>query len=453
MITSPTPTWLSVADVGQRFVDYFRASGYQQMNSSKLLSDKLPMTFVMSAGMVQFEELSTTKRSGDHFVLIQNCFRHFDMSLVGGSRFHLSLFQMPGAFAFGPIDRSATVALIWGLVTECYGFDPGQLYVTYSLGAQVAGQYFEADEITATAWRTLGLPADHLYGIEGTDNFWIMKDRMIGITDSRKCGPTTEVFYDRGEQLSCGVSCQPGCSCGRFVEFSNTLFITYQITDNDRIVPLAEPFVELVIGRERVAALLQDVDSVYAIDNLRPLIEQVGCFGEDGILLPDERHYHEWRLVDHLRALLFLFHDGAPPPVKKGGHEHIIKVLIREMLTSQRMLGIGDPGFLPVMLRLAGEEYPEIGGVEDLFTLYVSEEAARFWPTVEKGLTHFEADLRKGMAISPEAILHFEKEEGVPHLLLAHLLRLKGIDFDLAAYQAVLARFQRENKGRVDENE
>jgi alanyl-tRNA synthetase len=435
-------------------VDYFLSLGYQEKLSSSLLSEKLPMTFVMSAGMVQFEDLTPAKCSGNHYVLIQNCFRHFDMDLVGNSDFHLSLFQMPGAFDFNPIDREGTIHYVWDLLTEWFGFDPERLYVTYSTGAEVEGHCFPEDKETAAAWKSVSLPRGHLLGLPGKNNFWRMSDRMIGITNSRKCGPTTEVFYDRGVELACGSGCQPGCQCGRFVEFMNNLFITKMITDDNRVDSLPEPFVEIVIGRERVAALLQGAGSVYEIDNLLPLIEEVRCFTHAELLPPADRTHHERLLVDHLRALLFLFNDGAPGPEKKGGREHIIRVLIRELLTSEWMLGIVDPGFQRSMLLLVRALYPRLSpSAYEKFTKHVTEEGLRFRRTVSVGLSRFERELRAGKLVDGEDLLYYEKEQGVPHSLIAHLLWQKHLAFDQTKYQAALNRFQQDSRNQSNATE
>jgi alanyl-tRNA synthetase len=430
---------LSVDEVGKTFLTYYRALGYQEISGGSLLSEALPMTFVMSAGMVQFEQLSQQPRQGNQFVLIQNCFRHFDLDKIGNSDFHLSLFQMPGAFRFGPVDRIQTIDQIWQLLTQEYGFNPERLFITYFGGGQIGTQILPADLETYTAWRAAGVPEQQILDRPITDNFWRQSAHMVGIVNSRKCGPTTEVFFDRGSHLSCGPACHPGCSCGRFIEIMNSLAITWFIDEKtEQISPLEEPFIETVIGRERVAALLQGADSVYAIDNIQPLTRQVHCFAKPGPLPVSQQRKHEHQLVDHLRALLFLVRDGAPPP-GRGGQARLMRILTRELFTSRRLLGISDPGFLRSMLYMAEEIYPDLAPARARFMEYTEGEEWRFKHTLQTGMRCFEQEHRKkgNPLVTGQEILHYEKQHGIPPPLLESLLRQKQIPYNREDHQVV----------------
>jgi len=424
---------LSVEEVGDRFLEYYRHLGYDSILGSSLLDDSLPMSFVMSAGMVQFESMFGKRRGGDHFALIQNCFRYFDLDRIGESNVHLSLFQMPGAFDFGPVNRGRTISRIWDLLTNVYGFDPASLSVTYFIGGEVDGQTLPPDEEAALAWHNVGLSRERIVGLGAESNFWSQTRLAVGRANSRKRGPNTEVFYDRGEAYGCGVNCEPGCGCGRFVEFLNTLFITHQFDERlHRLIPMAEPFTEVVIGRERVACILQGKESVFEIDTIYPLIQQLRCFSKP---LPVEIEgldpvRFERILVDHLRALLFLTVDGAPPP-GKGGRARLIRKLIRELLTSQRLLGISDPGFMRSMILTALEIYPQLALAQKRLLGYLSEERERFERTVQVGLYDLEAILQQnGGSINANDVFALENKHGLPLPLLRYRLWQKNIQID-----------------------
>lgn len=427
-------------EIGQRFVEYFARLGYEPIPGSSLLDKSVPMSFVMSAGMVQFEKLSDGRRKGDHFVLIQNCFRYFDLEQIGTSRTHLSLFRMPGAFDFGPVDRQRTIKQIWTLLTEEYGFAPHELVVTYFSGDTIDGQVIPADVETASAWRAVGLPAERIIGLPATSNFWMQTSLAVGSRNSRKRGPTTEVFFDRGAEYACGSTCAPGCSCGRYVEFLNTLFITLGIDDHTHeLGPLEEPFTEIVIGEERVAFLLQGRDSVYETDKVCPLIQQVRCFSKP--LSVDiqglDASKFEQILVDHLRALLFLTADGAPPP-GKGGRARLMRILIREFLTSQQMLGISDPGFMRSMVLTALKVYPSLESASSMLMNFVVNEQEIFERTVQVGLYDLEGILQRSKGqIRAEDIVALEKIHGLPIAFLRYQLWQKHIDFNEEEYKAV----------------
>lgn len=433
--TQVSQTHMNVEEIGNRFLDYHSSLGYEMIPGSSLLDDSIPMSFVMSAGMVQFERLADKKRGGDHFALIQNCFRYFDLEQIGDSNTHLSLFQMPGAFDFGPVNRQRTICQIWDLLIEVYGLNPSSLFVTYFNGGEIDGQVLPPDLETAQAWDAIGLPTDHIVGLGVESNFWKQTSLAVGPQNSRKRGPNTEVFYDRGVQYSCGTTCQPGCSCGRFVEFLNTLFITFQFDPHThQLILLDEPFTEIVIGRERLALILQGKDSVFEIDSVSPLIQQLRCFSKplpveiDG-LAPVK---FERILVDHLRALLFLTADGAPPP-GKGGRARLMRKLIRELWTSQRLLGISDSGFMRSMIMTALELYPQLAPVQKRLLGYLAEEHERFERTVQVGLYDLEAILKRGNhQISREDAFALESEHGLPLPLLRYRLWQKDAAFTQA---------------------
>ena len=417
---------LTIEEVGQRFLSYYRELGYQELPSSSLLTDSLPMTFVMSAGMVQFELLADQARESDRFALIQRCFRHFDIEEAGKSEAHLSLFHMPGAFRFGKIDRRRVVEEIWRLLTDVYGFNPENMAVTYFVGGEIENTYLPEDQATAHVWEEVGMKPHQIFGMPAESNYWRQSAHMVGIVNSRKCGPNTEVFYDRGERYSCGANCKPGCPCGRFIEFSNTLFIEKYVDENGTLHSLDEPFTEVVIGQERVGMLLQKLSSVYEIETVAPLVQQVRCFSVSGMLSEMEIRHYEHIIADHLRSLIFLIKDGTPPP-GRGGRARLIRILVRELLTAKEILGITDPAFLRSMLYVAADLYPETTSAHQRARRYIAEEEIRFQETLRKGLERLNRQIEKGEEIGEKTALDYQKRYGIPLSLLNSHLQQKGI--------------------------
>ncbi|HEY72314.1 MAG TPA: hypothetical protein G4N99_03500 [Thermoflexia bacterium] len=451
LTVKPTRQALDSAKVGQRFLEYYQADGYEVIPGSSLLDPSVPMSFVMSAGLAQVETSAMLRggRVGDRYALLQNCFRYFDLVNVGESDIHLSLFQMPGAFTFGPVSKRDTIARIWGLLTKAYGFHPDSLWVTYFAGDEVAGHTFGPDLETYQAWRRAGVPPDRIVGLGAEHNFWKQGASVVGAEHVPKCGPNTEVFFDRGAHLSCGATCCPGCGCGRFVEFLNTLFITLHIDDDTAIVkPLEEPFTETVVGTERVAMLLQGASSVFEIDSVQPLIEHVRDFTQAQALPVADRIRHERILVDHIRALLFLVADGAPPP-GKGGRARLMRKLVREMLTSQKLLDIPDPAFIRSLvestLDLYTDQHPRLSSAQNKLLEYVTDERGRFERTLQAGRRQLDRLLtRQGKRhISGEDMLDLEKRHGVPEPLLEVILTQRQVRFSQQAYRAAHARWRR----------
>jgi alanyl-tRNA synthetase len=441
---------LRVWDVGSRFTDYYASQAYGVIPGSSLLDPSVPMTFVMSAGLVQVETSARLQggRTGSRYALLQNCFRYFDMTKVGASATHLSLFQMPGAFTFGPLSKRESIAQIWRLLTEVYCFQAESLWVTYFAGGQVAGCEFQSDWETARAWREMGLPPEHIVALGADSNFWKQGGSVVGKAHAPKCGPNTEVFFDRGDYLRCGPACRPGCDCGRFVEFLNTLFITLHIDEQRDIVkPLEEPFTETVVGAERVAMLLQEAPSVFEIDSIRPLVDHVRLFSKVSRPVISDRSRHERIIADHVRAILFLTADGAPRP-GRGGRARLMRKLVREMLTGQKLLEIADSSFVPSLMQLALSLYvdqqPHLARSCTRAIERVEVERNRFERTLESGRRNLDRILtqRADCEFGPEDIRNMEKRHGVPPALLETMLIQCDARFSRQDHQTLAQRRQ-----------
>jgi alanyl-tRNA synthetase len=438
MMTAALGQQSDLAQIKQRFVEHYCAEGYAHIPGSSLLDPSVPMSYVMSAGLVQVETSATLHggRTGTRYTLVQNCFRYFDMAKVGHSAMHLSLFQMPGAFTFGPANRTIAIARIWQLLIDGYGFSPDSLWATFFAGGAATGHHFEPDWETQRAWIEVGMVPEHIVGLEAEHNFWKQGASVVGDTQAPKCGPNTEVFFDRGTQLSCGPTCAPGCTCGRFVEFLNTLFITMHI--DGIIEPLAEPFTETVVGAERVAMLLQGAASIYEIDTVHPLMAMVREAAGTVPPLVQDGSIHERVIVDHIRALLFLTADGAPRP-GKGGRARLMRKLIRELLTSMRLLRIADMALVHNLANTVAvlETNPHLPAYVDKVCDYIAAEKTIFDRTVRAGMRKLEAMLEEGDIpnFNGADMVKMEKQHGVPRALVEIALRQKRVRFDPETYQ------------------
>ncbi len=440
---------LSTGEVGQAFLRHYAGEGFKPIPGSSLQDPSVPMSFVMSAGLVQVETSARQYegRLGDRYALVQRCFRHFDLDRIGDSDLHLSLFHMPGAFLFGPVDKAATIARTWRLLIEVYGLPMDRLWVTYFAGDPVAGRRFTADHEVRDVWLNLGLPAARIVGLGAAYNFWKQGASVVGKEHVPKCGPNTEVFYDRGAHLACGPACQPGCPCGRFVEFLNMLFITWHIEDGAGIVrPLETPFTETVLGAERIAMLLQGAPSVFEIDVICPLVELVRRLARAQSLSTTDQIRQERILVDHLRALLFLTADGAPPP-GRGGRAYLMRRLTRGVLTAQRILGIPVGStrlLLQTALNLYAGEHPQLDTAQELLHDYIANEHGRFQRTLDRGQRFLDRLLKQhgDGRISGAEMVRFEKQYGIPKPLLEAMLGERQIQYSPDAYQTAYRQWR-----------
>ena len=264
-----------------------------------------------------------------------------------------------------------------------------------------------------------------------------------GAEPTRKCGPNTEVFFDRGEMWSCGAQCQPGCRCGRFVEFANSLFISAEVDrETNALHPLETPFNETVIGTERVAMISQNRASVFEIDCLRPLVDKVCSFGTWSKADASFKRATEI-VADYVKALLFLAADGAPPP-GKGGRRRIVKLLVREVLAQQRVLGIPSLDFLPELVQaivaLYGQRYPRLSSGRQRLLGYFASENARFERTLERGYRVLKRMIEtEGRAPEVEQVIDLVKKHGFPLSLIQMELDQKELLYDDQAYRNALA--------------
>lgn len=441
---------MRTSEIREKFIQYFESEGYQLLPRASMLDDSIPMSFVMSAGLVQVERslARDPNRSGERFMLVQDCFRHFDLDKVGTDDFHLSMFEMPGAFMFGPINKSDTIRRMWHLATTVLSIKKDRIWASYFKGGIVLNNHVPPDEIAKRTWIEMGLPEERIVSLEARDNFWLQGQGFHGVGILRKSGPNTELFYDRGCHRSCGPDCMPGCRCGRFLEFSNSLFICYEASPEcERLEQLQNPFSETVIGIERVAMILQEKESVFGIDSYQPILNIIRNYIHvDDMNLPWVKE-SERVLADYLKALYMLVADAAPPP-GKNGRERIVKQLIRGVMTRQLLLGISSDKFIPDVLACLAQGMDESRKdpwIRERVQKYFSTQREIFLSTVERGYSVLEKTLQdnNGQTLSGQQILHLEKNIGIPRLLVERELRRKRLPYNRTDYDAALAHWKR----------
>lgn len=433
-------------EIRNRFLDYYQKLGFSALPGASMLHPSIPMSFVMSAGLVQVESaLSQTQlQAGDEVVLVQRCFRHFDIDRVGTDNTHLTLFEMPGAFVLDGHNKQEVISRMWTLATCVLGLEPGSLWVSYFAGGQVQGHQQPKDEETYQAWRANGVSAARLVGLDAAHNYWLQGGSIKDAEDTtRSAGPNTEIFFDRGQHLACNAQCLPGCGCGRFVEFANSLFIVDEYNTQSRAFsPMEAPFYETVIGTERVAMIRQRAASVFDTDRFAPLIRLVKQYAACSKTSPDTIETHARVIADHSRALGALVAEGAPPP-GKNGRERIIKLLIRGLAARQMILEIEADDFVQVLAdRTAATFEDEVRIRQHAGELqhYYAAEVGRFHNTVARGRHKLAAFLSKnrGQTLSGTQILTLEKQWGFPPILTAMELDKRGLAFRSSDYKAAL---------------
>jgi alanyl-tRNA synthetase len=372
---------MSVSNIARQFVSFYQQTGVTRLQSAPLVHPVFPMSFNMSAGLVQLDELlrSSTKIELQKMVVVQKCFRHFDINRVTDFS-HLSFFEMGGYFEVGKFDRLSLMRKMFTLLTEVYKINPQRLWVSVFGGDELFGYHFEQDRAMAELWQSLLPHPDQVRYFDHTQSFWTQGGGAELAVASKLCGMETEVFYDLTGQ-PCSVGCLPNCNCGRFMEISNNLFITHQIMNDLSIKPLLNQAVESVIGIERVAAVAEQCLCVTDTSDFQRLRQ----------LLPDSASQQSLsrcnRIIDHVRALCFLISDGAPDP-GRNGRARILRTMMRQLLTDFYCLDLAIEETLTTLIqaiiKMYASRYPELEGKKTLIAQKICLHAQVYWSTLIK---------------------------------------------------------------------
>jgi alanyl-tRNA synthetase len=428
-----------VNDIRSTFLDYFKRNGHEPVASSPLVPRNDPTLMFTNAGMVQFKNVFTglEKRPYVTAATAQKCVRaggkHNDLDNVGYTARHLTFFEMLGNFSFGDYFKERAIELAWNLITKDFGLKSDKLLVTI----------YHTDDEAAGYWKKIaGFSDDRIIRIPTSDNFWAMGD-------TGPCGPCSEIFIDRGEHIWGGPPGSPEEDGDRFLEFWNLVFMQFEQVTKEERVPLPRPSIDTGMGLERMAAILQGVDSVFETDLFRHLIDATASALGRG---PAEQTVASFRVIaDHLRSSAFLVADGVLP--SNEGRGYVLRRIMRRAMRHAQLLGAGEPlmwKLVPVLVREMGQAYPELVRAEALVTETLRLEETRFRRTLERGLTILDeksAGLKKGDMFDGETAFTLYDTYGFPLDLTQDALRVRGIGVDISSFTDAME--QQKTKARA----
>jgi len=421
-----------VNEIRSTFIDYFAKNGHEPVASSPLVPHNDPTLMFTNAGMVQFKNVFTgmEKRPYSRAVTSQKCVRaggkHNDLDNVGYTARHHTFFEMLGNFSFGDYFKDRAIELAWNLVTGSFDLPRDRLLVTV---------YSEDDE-AFRLWKAIaGLPDERIIRIPTSDNFWSMGD-------TGPCGPCSEIFFDHGDHIPGGPPGSADADGDRFIEIWNLVFMQYEQLPGGERVELPRPSIDTGMGLERISAVLQGTHDNYETDLMRALIAGVAeLTGVD----PDGVQKASHRVIaDHLRAAVFLTADGVLP--SNEGRGYVLRRIMRRAMRHAQLLGSREPlmhRLVPLLVREMGRAYPEIVRAESLASETLLLEERRFRRTLERGLSILEeesAGLSQGASFSGDVAFKLYDTYGFPLDLTQDALRARGIDVDLPAFDAAMAR-------------
>ena len=366
-------------DTRRQFLEYFHQRGHRIVRSSSLVPAGDPTLLFTNAGMNQFKDVFLGQEKRDYLraTTSQKCVRaggkHNDFENVGKTARHHTFFEMLGNFSFGDYFKSEAIPLAWELVTEVYGLQPEQLWITV----------YRDDDDAHRIWnRDVGVGSDRIFRLGEKDNFWAMGD-------TGPCGPCSEIHYDQGPAGSeAGHSqCSFPCECGRFVEIWNLVFMEFDRQSSGQLVPLPKPSVDTGMGLERMTAVLQGKHSNYDTDLLKPLTRYAAeISGRD--YGSDKAADVSMRVIaDHARATAFLVSDGVTPD--NDGRGYVLRKIMRRAIRHGRLIGIEDEFLHRMADRVADlmqDAYPELASTRDYVSRVVRHEEQRFSSTLRIAL-------------------------------------------------------------------
>ena len=369
---------LGLNELRQMFRDFFVSKDHYPGGSASLIPRNDKSLMIINSGMAPLKpyfagvETPPSKR----MTTCQKCIRTNDIENVGKTARHGTFFEMLGNFSFGDYFKEESLNWGWEFITEWLHLPEDKLWATI----------YEDDDEAFEIWKKIGMPEERIVRLGKDDNFW-----EIGLGP---CGPCSEIYYDRGEEYGCGSpDCKPGCDCDRYLEFWNHVFTQFSKEEDGSYSNLAHPNIDTGMGLERLACIMQGVDSIFDVDTIRHILTAVTDMAGVEYQAGDHKVDVSVRIItDHLRSMVFMIGDGILP--SNEGRGYILRRIIRRAARHGRLLGIKDENFLVELsnkvIEISGGAYPELVEKKDYIQKIIKIEEDKFAKTLDKGLAILE---------------------------------------------------------------
>jgi alanyl-tRNA synthetase len=424
-------------EIRETYLSFFAERGHQIVPSASLVpSVHDPSVLLTTAGMQPFKPyfLGREQPPAPRLADVQKCFRTTDIEEVGNTARHMTFFEMLGNWSFGDYFKAESIPWGWELSTQGFGMDPERIWVTVFGGDEKLG--LGPDEDAIEIWRATGVPEERIVRLGREDNFW-----QAGPTGP--CGPCSELYLDRGPEFGADGE-RPGDDTDRFLEFWNHVFMSYELAEDGSLTELPMKNIDTGMGLDRMAAVLQDVPSVFETDHVRPLVD-----------LAEElsgRRYDEggavtraMRIVaDHSRGAAFLVADGVVPSNEDRGY--ILRRIMRRAIQQGHTLGLEAPWlgqFAERTIELMGDAYPELVAERENIGRWVGDEEESFGRTLERGTVLLEklvleAKESETSWVDASEVFKLHDTYGFPYDLTKELLAERGLSVDDQGFQELM---------------
>ncbi|MBO4476936.1 MAG: alanine--tRNA ligase [Lachnospiraceae bacterium] len=419
-----------VNELRQMFLKFFENKGHLVMKSFSLVPHNDKSLLIINSGMAPLKPYFTGQEIPPRrrVTTCQKCIRTPDIDNIGKTARHGTFFEMLGNFSFGDYFKHEAIAWSWEFLTQTVGLDPNRLYPSI---------YVDDDEAFDIWNKEIGIPADRIFRFGKEDNFWEHGEGP--------CGPCSEIYYDRGEKYGCGKpDCKVGCECDRFIEVWNNVFSQFNNDGKGNYTELAQKNIDTGMGLERLAVVVQDVDSIFSVDTIKNLLDRISelC----GIkYLEDPKKDVSLRIVaDHIRSCSFMISDGIMP--SNEGRGYVLRRLLRRAARHGRLLGIQGTFLAELsktVIALSKDGYPELEERKDMIFKVLTEEENKFNKTIDLGLTilaEMEDEMNKNgeKTLSGENTFKLYDTYGFPIDLTKEILEEKGFIVDEEGFNACM---------------
>jgi alanyl-tRNA synthetase len=424
-------------EIRETYLSFFAERGHEIVPSASLVpSAHDPSVLLTTAGMQPFKPyfLGREKPPAPRLADVQKCFRTTDIEEVGNTARHMTFFEMLGNWSFGDYFKAESIPWGWELSTQGFGMDPEKIWVTVFGGDEDLG--LGPDEEAIEIWRATGVPEERIVRLGREDNFW-----QAGPTGP--CGPCSELYLDRGLEFGAEGD-RPGDDSDRFLEFWNHVFMSYDLAEDGSLSELPMKNIDTGMGLDRMAAVLQDVPSVFETDHVRPLVELAEelsgrRYDEGGAITRAMRI-----VADHSRGASFLIADGVVPSNEDRGY--ILRRIMRRAIQQGRTLGLEAPWlgrFAERTIELMGDDYPELVAERETIRRWVDAEEESFGRTLERGTELLErliAEAEEAGTSWVDAAEAFKLHDtyGFPYDLTKELLAEAGLAVDDQGFQELM---------------
>ncbi len=412
------------------FLEFFESKGHLAMKSFSLVPHNDNSLLLINSGMAPLKPYFTGQEIPPRrrVTTCQKCIRTGDIENIGKTARHGTFFEMLGNFSFGDYFKDEAIHWSWEFLTEVVGLEKDRLYPSV---------YLDDDEAFDIWNKEIGVPAEKIFRFGKEDNFW---EHGAG-----PCGPCSEIYYDRGEKYGCGKpGCTVGCECDRYIEVWNNVFTQFENDGHGNYTELKQKNIDTGMGLERLAVVVQDVDSLFTVDTNKALLDEVCALAHAEYQADHKKDISLRIIADHVKSCTFMISDGIMP--SNEGRGYVLRRLIRRAARHGRLLGI-EGRFMPelskTVIELSKDGYPELEEKKAMILKVLAEEEEKFNKTIDQGLAIL-ADMESEMSAKNETVLSGENAfklydtYGFPLDLTIEILEEKNLTVDEEGFQAAM---------------